>query len=218
MNFWGAVIVTIILLYGLVRLIFLYMHDKRPVTLCWATTAGLYALASLGWIPGLISLSGEAEPFLMQAAEWFRITGISVGVAALALENWYDRPFIARYPFWLNFMPLLLLISYLIVYDTVFLKNILAGIYEGGAIVAALLLFGLFSRRDETYIYALAGLIAIMLGFIIFWFPAGPAADSSWPWKLLAALGTLGFITGYVKAQTSDEEKNIETTTSIAST
>lgn len=218
MNFWGALAATIILLYGLGRLIFLYRHDNRPVTLCWAATAGFYALASMGWIPELMTIPSEAEQLLMQASEWFRIAGISVGIAALSMENWYDRPFIARYPFWLNFMPILLLLSYLIVYDTIFLKNILAGIYEGGAIVAALLLFGLFSRRDETYIYALAGLITIMLGFIIFWFPAGPATDASWPWKVLAALGALGFITGYVKAQNSDDEKDIETTTSIAST
>ena len=166
--------------------------------------SAVYMFSSLGWIPGpFLNLPTESLSAAQQILEWLHITGISLGLSVLALENWVDRPNIARYPFWLNFTPLLLLFSYLLVYDTIYLKNILAGIYEGGALLTGLLLFGLFTSRTLDYLYSLIGLLLLSVSFILFWFPGDPAAEAGWLWKLFATAGVLGFISGYINAQTA---------------
>lgn len=203
MSVWASAILSVSLLYGCVRMGLLYREHRRTIYMYWALMTGVYVLSSLHWLAAQLSLPQEQLLFVTQILEWLHITGVSLSLSVLALENWRDRPNIARYPFWLNFMPLLLLFSYILVYDTLYLKNILAAIYEAGALLTGLLLFGLFTSRSLDYLYSLIGLLLITLGFIMFWFPGGAAAEPGWVWKIFTAAGALSFISGYVNAQTN---------------
>lgn len=203
MSAWASVILTISLLYACVRLGLLLREYRQVTHLCWGLMSLIYVLASLGWLVDLFSPAPASFSIMQQMLEWLHITGVSLSLSVLALENWNDRPSIARYPFWLNFTPLLLLFSYLLVYDTIYLKNILAGIYEAGALSTGLLLFGLFSSRSLDYLYALIGLLLLLLGFVMYWFPGGPILELSWLWKLFVSAGIVSFVSGYVYAQTN---------------
>lgn len=209
MSVWVSALLSVSLLYATVRLALLYRQYQKTPHVCWALTSFVYMLSSLSWLVGQFAVSQETALLLRQGMEWVHVTAISFSLCTLALENWYDRPGIARYPFWLNAMPLLLLLSYLMVYDTLHLKSILAGIYEGGALLIGLLIFGLFTVRNLNYLYAFAGMLMFLLSFIIFWFPGGPAVEAGWLWKIFAVAGVLSFISGYIYAQAGQIEEEL---------
>lgn len=116
----------------------------------------------------------------------FHTLSIAFLLSALAVVVRESKPIVTRFPLALSFIPFLLVPSHLIVSHTFVLKELLFGIYEGGAIIVSLLIYGLFAYSDRRYLNILAGIvffaIALLVDALIF-----PFMISAWiTWGLFA--------------------------------
>lgn len=197
MTWYLTVALNITILYAMVRFLLMLREDRNQKFIWWAVSCLFYFLSSISWVVldfNLIDLQ-TYERFNLQG--WMQVSAVSFVLVALSIENWEDRPLVARYPYAFNFSALILIPAYLLLYQTVYLQEVMIGIYEGGAILVALLLFGLFTSKMFEFIYSFLGIVFILLGFVVFWFPAETVQAFPWIWKLITIVGALIFVSGY---------------------
>ncbi|MFU8860724.1 MAG: hypothetical protein ACNA8K_09885 [Cyclonatronaceae bacterium] len=163
---------------------------------------GTFAMACflffLATLPLNYQVFFEGEFYRMVALsvmEWSRMSAIAVAMCGLIFLNRNARPGITRFPVLFCWVPLLLIPVYALVVNTIFLKEVLLGIYEAGSIIVALLMYGLFLSRDRKYLLIVAGLLILLSGYFLMWVfrlsePSMPDGDYSWVVQLVLAWGS----------------------------
>lgn len=159
-----------------------------------------YAFGSLQWLLAIMNFGTGTEFYIAGIMDWLQVAGVSFALCGLAVENWEDRPPVARYPYVLSFTPVLLILTYAFVFQTVFLKEIILAIYEGMGLLIAVLLFVLFFLKNAKFIYTLIGFVLLVLAYVVYWFPADAVTTMPWIWKLITIVGLLVLIHGYIMA------------------
>ncbi len=206
MNSWTAYLLSAAIAYAGIRFVLLYRNENNPKYLAWAGAGLFYFLGSIAPV-------FDAGLSHLNLGDWFQVTGISLVLVALSIENWQDRPAVARFPFIFTLSPLLLILTFILVFNTLYIKDILIGIYEAGGILVAMLLFGLFTSKYFDFIYALLGIGMMLLAFVVYWFPGQIAADNNWIWHSVLSAGCITFVSGYIyalaeKHRMEEEEMN----------
>ncbi len=97
----------------------------------------------------------------------FQTLTIACLLSALAVVVRDSKPIVTRFPLALTFIPFLLVPSHIIVSHTFVLKELLFGIYKGGAIVVGLLIYGLFSTTDKRYLNIVLGILLFAVALIL---------------------------------------------------
>lgn len=159
-----------------------------------------YFFSSLTWIVNSFDIE-QSTLFLIHAiSSWMQVTGVSFALCGLAIENWEDRPPVARFPYALAFAPVLLILSYGFVFQTVFLKELILALYEAGALLIGLMLFILFTVKNTNYLNTVIGNALLLLSFAVYWFPGDLVADQPWIWQLIAFIAIPIIVQGYLSA------------------
>lgn len=97
----------------------------------------------------------------------FQTLTIASLLSALAVVVRDSKPIVTRFPLALSFIPFLLVPSHLIVSHTFVLKELLFGIYQAGAIIVGLLIYGLFSTTDKRYLNIVAGIVFFAVALVL---------------------------------------------------
>ncbi len=97
----------------------------------------------------------------------FQTLTIACLLSALAVVVRDSKPIVTRFPLALSFIPFLLVPSHLIVSHTFVLKELLFGIYEVGAIIVGLLIYGLFSLSDKRYLNIVLGIVCFAIALVL---------------------------------------------------
>jgi hypothetical protein len=97
----------------------------------------------------------------------FQTLTIASLLSALAVVVRDSKPIVTRFPLALSFIPFLLVPSHLIVSHTFVLKELLFGIYQAGAIIVGLLIYGLFSTTDRRYLNIVAGIVFFAVALVL---------------------------------------------------
>ena len=135
--------------------------------------------------------------------EWGHITCLAFVLSALAVFIRESKPVFAQFPMLYTALPLLIVISYLLVQDTYALKNWLIAIYQGGAIIVALLMYSVYTYRRKQYAIILAGVIILLFSYILYWYVPNIQTSYNWSWQLLLAAGMTIIVLGYENAETA---------------
>lgn len=188
---------NIVLLYAFIKFIQLYTKKGKQLFLWYGLSALFYMLTTAEWFLagyGIIpsDLIDNFNPF-----GWTRVVGVSFLLVALGIENWQDRPHLLRFPFIFTLLPLLLIVSFILVYETTYLNELILSVYEGGALFIAMLLFLYFLSKNGQFLSVVAGLSIVLLGYIVYLFPGELVTANSWIWKFLIATGTGTFTYAY---------------------
>jgi hypothetical protein len=199
MDYFGLIL-SIVLLFAGFKLLNAYSAHKNHKLILFSLTFFCYFISSLLWVSDFFELSLNAQINIKNGLDWFQVCGVSFALCGLAVENWEDRPPVARFPYVLAFAPLMLIITYGFVFQTLFLKEVILGIYEAGAITIALLLFILFTVKNGDFLYLTIGLVLILLAFAVYWFPSEMVEANDWVWKLITTFGVLLVVNGYLFA------------------
>ncbi|HEX6982279.1 MAG TPA: hypothetical protein VF181_05925 [Balneolaceae bacterium] len=133
--------------------------------------------------------------------EWGHIACLAFILSSLVVFIRESKPVFAQFPMAYTALPVLILISYFLVKDTYALKDWLLSIYQGGAILVALLMYSVYTYRKNEYVMILSGVFVLLLSYIFYWHIPAISESEPWVWKLLMVIGLLTTILGYQKVE-----------------
>jgi hypothetical protein len=131
--------------------------------------------------------------------EWGHIACLAFILSSLVVFIRESKTVFAQFPMAYTALPILILISYFLVKDTYALKDWLLSVYQGGAILVALLMYSVYTYRKNEYVVILSGVFVLLLSYIFYWHI--PGINEPWIWKLLMIIGLLITIFGYQKVE-----------------
>ncbi|MGM0545129.1 MAG: hypothetical protein ACQEST_00275 [Bacteroidota bacterium] len=142
-----------------------------------------------------------SDPSFAAAAEfiveWGHITALAFVLSSLTVFIRESKPVFAQFPMLYTALPLLIVISYVLVQDTYALKNWLIAIYQGGAIVVALLMYSVYTYRRNEYGIILGGIVLFLISYLTFWYTGNLLDGYIWTWKLLVGMAMIITLVGY---------------------
>ena len=131
--------------------------------------------------------------------EWTQISSVAFILCGLTLLIRLSKPQFARFPITFTALPLLIIATYPLAIETVMIKKWLLGIYEGGAIIAAILIFSMKSARNRNFILLLLGSVVLSASYALYWFPI-LHSEFHFYWYLAFAVGLYLSVRGVDRA------------------
>lgn len=184
-----------------VKLIGLTNRKGRLKYLGLAVATGIIAIIQLTVFVEQLSTNADVTAATEFIVEWGHITALAFILSSLTIFIRESKPVFAQFPMIYTALPLLIVISYVLVHDTYALKNWLIAIYQGGAIIVALLMYSVYTYRRNEYGTILAGIALFLLSYILFWYTGALIEGYSWIWKILVALGMIVTVLGYEQTE-----------------
>lgn len=139
------------------------------------------------------SLYASIHPIVV---EWGHLVSLSFILGALSVFIRESKPAFAQFPKIYSLLPVLLILSYILVYDTYALKNWLLFLYQGGIILISLLFFSVFAYRNRKYLFLPIGLAMIFISYVLYWQLSAMEGSLMWVWKVILLGGILVAIQG----------------------
>jgi len=139
--------------------------------------------------------------------EWGHIISLAFILSALAVFIRQSKPVFAQFPLVYAALPLLIIFSYILVQNTYALKDWLLSIYQAGAILVALLMYSVYTYKDQRYVYILSGVVLFLFTFLIFWYIPGVQENAPWAWQLSFIGSVLLSVYGYDYARKMGQSK-----------
>lgn len=139
--------------------------------------------------------------------EWGHIISLAFVLSALAVFIRQSKPVFAQFPLIYAGLPLFIVLSYILVINTYALKDWLLSIYQGGAILVALLMYSVYTYREQKYMYILAGTLLFLITFLIYWYLPGVHENYAWVWKSFLGLSLIFTMYGYDYARNRSRDK-----------
>ena len=147
-----------------------HLHKKtgslKFLGLFWASL--LFVAVSAAYILQPV-LTDKISSFLVaQVIEWGHVYCLALILSSLLLFVRDSKPEFSRFPITYVSFPLLIVLSYLLIYNTVILKNWLINIYQGGAVVVTMLIYGIYNYRESIYLTVFMGSVLFFITFLIY--------------------------------------------------
>lgn len=131
--------------------------------------------------------------------EWGHVVALAFILSSLAIFIRESKPVFAQFPLPYTALPLCIVISYVLVQDTYAIKEWLLFIYQGGAILVALLMYAVYTYRDDEYAFIMGGIILFGICYTLFWYLPVINESYPWIWQLLLGISILLTTLGYDK-------------------
>lgn len=183
---WGIVALALVATYvvSVMYRVKLYKPVLEHKMYYMASIWFLFSLISrvvvkLPFWPDIIDPNYVTDTFVMLA-----ISHVLVGLAIVVRES---KPIVTRFPLALAFTPFLLVPAHLIVSHTFVLKQILYTIYEFGATIIGLLIYGLMATVDRRYLNVIYGIILFAVSLGIQWIEIPFQVEVWLHWFLVSA-------------------------------
>ncbi|TNE72235.1 hypothetical protein EP331_07695 [bacterium] len=138
--------------------------------------------------------------------DWSSVTGIALILSGLAYLIYDSKPPFARFPMSLSYLPLLIIPAYYFAMNTLVLKDWLISIYQGGALIVAILMSSALIRKKLDYIILLIGYLIIAAAYVLHWYAISLHESSDWIWKSFLIAGMFILFHGFNKLETPEEE------------
>lgn len=130
---------------------------------------------------------------------------VALVLSSLLLFVRESKPSFMRFPILYAASPLVIIISYVLVYDTIVLKNWLLNIYEAGAVAASLLIYGFYCYHRSVYRTIFIGTVLFLTSLILY-FVLPVTYEIIWQILLAIAIGTA--FSGYLQVESQSKQFN----------
>ena len=197
---WADYILTIVSGYAAYRLIGFAKGRGRLKFLGLTIAAFLFTVIELTIVINGIFDSPAVSTVVGFIVEWGHLICLAFILSSLAVFIRESKPVFARFPLVYTALPLFIVISYFFVLDSMILRRWLFYIYQGGALLVALLMYGVYAYRSNKYFYILGGIVLIFICYLLYWNVPALQTSVPWVWKLLLSAGILTTVFGYQKA------------------
>lgn len=197
---WATFLLTLASGYVAVKLLGLTNTGGRLKFLGLTIAAAIFLIIQLFTFADFWIADPDFTNAVNFITEWGHVTCLAFILSSLAVFIRESKPVFAQFPMLYTGLPLLIVISYALVYDTYALKTWLIAIYQGGAIIVALLMYSVYTYRRNGYALILSGIAIFLLTYILYWY-VPVVEDYSWVWKLLLGIGMVVTVLGYDQTQ-----------------
>lgn len=159
---WLNILIGISGVPSLVIFVLLAVRDKSLSRI-------YFALAVSSLLCGMI-LSYLGIPVQDISIEWGNLLAIVFVLCALFVVIRNSKPIFARFPLYMTAMPLLGALFYPLINDATVVKDLLMMLYQGGAILVGILIFGInqFILKNRTLL--LVGVLILNASYVTYWF------------------------------------------------
>ena len=199
---WSSFLLVIVSFYGAYRCLFFYTKTDTLKYSGYSIALVILGITQLA-LTIESALSDDLTIFADVIVEWGHVLSLAIVLGALASFIRDSKPDFAQFPKAYIGLPLLIVVSYVLVKDTFAIKDWLISIYQGGAILVALLMYGVYTYRDNNYTLVISGIATFLITYIIFWFIPIESNVLMWVWKLLLGGGIIMTVLGYDQLQTN---------------
>lgn len=198
---WATFILAIVSLYVAVKLFRLTNNRGRLKYLGLTIAAGIFTLIQIFQFLDILIDSANFTAATAFIAEWGHLTCLAFILSSLAVFIRESKPVFAQFPMLYTAFPLLIIISYVLVQDTYALKTWLITIYQGGAIIVALLMYSVYTYRRKEYVVILSGVMIFLICYMLFWYVPGIRESYQWIWKILVGIAMITTVIGYQQTE-----------------
>lgn len=204
---WDAILLFLVGVYATIKTSRWAYQLNNLKYLCFALAALSFSIGQGSIvISSLLSSTGITYDNAL-VVELSTVVGISFVLCALAVLIRESKPVFAQFPLIYAGVPLLLIISYWLVKDSFAIKEWLISIYQGGALLVALMMYGAHTYRDANRFTPLIATIMLILTFILYWFIPGMQSTYSWMWQLGLGIGFILLTKGFELSINIDAEE-----------
>ncbi len=191
---WDALLLLLVGIYTTFTSAKLARHSNSIKYLCYALAALFFTLGQGGILLKAILSANQITIDSSLFVELTTVTAVSFVLCGLAVFIRESKPVFAQFPLIYAAVPLLLIVSYLFVKDSFAIKEWLISIYQGGALLVALMMYGTHSyrNRDLHYVkYLLSAAIILTITYIVYWFVPIIRTDFEWIWQVLLGISLI---------------------------
>lgn len=183
--------------YAAFDLINFAQGSKRLKFLGLSIAAFIFSFTQITLVIGHVMDTTAVATVVNFIVEWGHLISLAFILSALAVFIRESKPVFAQFPLIYTALPLFIIISYFFVYDSIVLKRWLFFLYEGGTLLIALLMYGLYSYRSRKYGVILGGIGMFLICFILYWSIPVLRESMAWIWKSFLAGGIITTVLGY---------------------
>lgn len=188
---WVDILLIFIGIYASFELIKFARGRGRLKFLGLTIAAGIFAFLEFIVVLNSLFTSSTFATIASFIIEWGHLFCLAFILSSMAIFIRESKPVFAQFPMAYTALPLFIVISYFFVLDNIVLKEWLFFLYQAGALVIALMMYGVYTYRLNKYIYILAGVVLFLISFITYW--SFPEDASSWKYIISAAILTTVF-------------------------
>ena len=191
---WGPIILIIAGIFATGTAFYLHQKNNRLKFLGLLFAAAVFVTVEFAVLFHLVVKGYWADLITLWVIEWGHIYCLALILSSLLLFVRESKPEFSQFPRVYSILPLLSIVSCLLVFDTVMLKDWLISIYQGGAAIVALLIYGIYTYRNSIYRTVASGAILFFASFLTsLIIPEYPIA-----WQLLLAASIITTFSGYL--------------------
>lgn len=136
------------------------------MALFWASIT--FLAVTLGNLLDVVTTASIAEFITSQVTEWGTVYTITLVLGALLLFVRESKPEFSRSPRFYAALPVILIVSYILVYQTPVLKWWILKAAEAGAVTCAIIIYAMYTYYKPEYKIVLTGSILFLITFILY--------------------------------------------------
>lgn len=181
---WIDLVVAVTLLITSYSLMRQYLKRRSLVDLYFGCSAFILLVAY-----SIHLLELEPRQFFMNWGKLISVTFYISGLLVLIRES---KPSFARFPLYLTALPFISFIFFPLIIESLVIKDLINGIYQGGALIVTILVFTVNKASESGRRYYISGLSLVSLAFILYWFLFNRVmTENIWISELLLSAGIL---------------------------
>ncbi len=197
---WASFLLALVSVFVVSKLLGLTNNRGRLKFLGLTIAAAIFTLMQLLVFTNSVTDNASFAAATNFVIEWGHVTCLALILSSLAVFIRESKPGFAQFPMLYTAFPLLIVISYILVNDTYAIKRWLLTIYQGGAIVVSLLMYGVYTYKRNDYMLVLSGVVIFLMAHILFWYIPGISESYQWIWKALIGVAMITTVLGYEQA------------------
>ncbi len=190
---FSGIILFIVSFYATIFFFRLYNESRRIFHFCLSIASIFVAI--IGISDYLAVFFPILDPGFID--DWSTVFAVSFALSASAALIRDFKPAMTRFPKIFTFFPLLLILVYPFIIETILLKTWIIAIYQGSTLIIGMLIYGYRTSQDNRFGYMFVGLSFFLITFILFHLPAAWFVLPDYGWMLLVSSGILIITVGY---------------------
>lgn len=135
--------------------------------------------------------------------EWGKLISITTYISGLLALVRESKPIFARFPIYLTALPLISILFFPLIIETIVIRDVINAIYQGGALVVTILVFTLNNAKESGRRYYIIGLSLISAAYLGYWiyFNRTDIEDYTWIPQVVLSAGILITLFRFLKAK-----------------